>query len=320
VTQRWTESLNRYPKETRESPLALRVLLGLRRFDEAEALMDQGHKSHPRDVYFAQGLGEVALARGDYDTAIERWSTLRRQFPGVVQGYVLGVEALLAKKRLEAAEALAEQAVKQFPDEMIAYLGYARVAVQRQDWERALQRGQPVRERFDWLAGYIGTAQAMIHLGRHDEAEALLADARVRFPMEPGPVAELARSAQAKGDAPAAAERWKHLVQRFPLHMHSCLEAAESLRELGATAEAEVILRKAIEHFPDEARPMSELGMMLVRARDFTAAAEVWASMRAAFPDNEVAYIQGIDSLRQAGRSGEADVLLEQHRLRFKPT
>lgn len=318
ATELWTASLDHYPSETRSSPLALKVLLGLRRFDEAEALMQQGHKRHPREVDLVSGLAEVAQARGDHDAAIERWAALRKQFPGVLRGYVLGAEALMARNRLDEAETLAEQAIRRFPEEMTPYLEHARVAVQRQDWPLALQRWQPIRERFNFVGGHIGCAQAMIHLGRHDEADALLSEARIRWPIEPGPAAELARAAQARGNVPRALEHWKQLVQRFPLHMPSCLEAAASLEKLDAVAEAESVLRDAVHHFPTETRPLRDLGMLLHRRKDFTAAIEVWTTMRVTFPDNELAYTRGIEALGEAGHSAEAEALGQEHRRRFK--
>lgn len=319
ATELWAKSLGLYPRETRGSPLALKVLLGLRRFDEAEALMLQGRERHPREIHFASGLGEVAQARGDHDAAIEHWAVLRKQFPGVLQGYVMGAEALMARKRLDEAETLAEQAMRQFPEEMTPCLEHARVATQRQDWALALQRWQLIQGRFNFVGAHLGCAQAMIRMGRYEEADALLSEARVRWPVEPGPAAELARSAQARGDVPKAVERWRQLVQRFPLHMHSCLEAAGSMEKLGAAPEAANTLRDAIHHFPTEERPLRELGMLLDRQKDFAAAVKVWETMRQTFPDGEAAYTRGIEALNRVGRPDEAEALRQEHRLRFKP-
>jgi tetratricopeptide (TPR) repeat protein len=266
ATQIWIDLLNRYPTETRASRLALQVLIKLRRFDEAEALMRAGEKKHPRDYYFPMGLGEIAQAKGDHDEAIQRHAGLRKRFPGVVQGYTRGALSLAAKNRLDEAEALAEEAMQRFPDDIGGFLEYARLAGRREDWPEALRRWQIVQGEFSTKSfGYMGRAQAMIRLGRYDEADALLADTRIRFPTESGPFAEAARCATARGDVPEATERWKRRYQRFPLEVHGYWDAAWELEKLGAVAEAEAALRTAVDRFPNEERPVVELANLLQR-------------------------------------------------------
>ncbi len=318
ATELWTKSLDRYPRETQASPLALKVLLGLRRFEEAEALLRKGQKNAPRDPYFAIGLADIAHAKGEHDVAIERCAALRKQFPGVLQGYVVGAASLMIKDRLEEAEILTQKAITMFPEEVRGYIEHAYVATRRQDWQEALQRWQHVLNQFGHQSGYTCSAQAMIQLERYDEADAILSAALVRFPTETGPGAELARSAQARGDSPEAIKRWKRLVQRFPLHMLSCLWAAEALEILGEAAEAERILCEGVDHFPSDLPPIIHLGMLLLRHRQFQAAVEVYATMRQRFPENETGYIRGAEALRQADRADDAAILTEEHRRRFK--
>ena len=305
----WTQSLDLYPNETHRSPLALRVLLGLRRFDEAEELMKAGRKQHPREIYFARGLAQVAQAKGDHDAAIEYWAVFRKQFPGALDGYTLGAESLMARNRLEEAEELAKQAMAQFSNEMSGFLEYARIAVLREDWEEVLRRCKPMRDPFDYVFGYVGAAQALVHLGRFDEADAILRDGRTRFPTDAAIALEFARTAAARGDFEEAIVRWNRLAERFPLHIHSCLAAADALEKLGAIADAEHILREAVEHFPLEARPLSDLGRLLFRHRNFQAAADVWAAMRRTFPQDVTGYVRGAEALRAAGLVEEAKAL-----------
>jgi hypothetical protein len=68
--QFWHEAVARYPGFARGSRDALTILLGLRLFDEAEALMREGQRRAPRDLYYADGLARIAERRGDNEEAI----------------------------------------------------------------------------------------------------------------------------------------------------------------------------------------------------------------------------------------------------------
>jgi tetratricopeptide (TPR) repeat protein len=314
ATEIWATLLDTSPREALASPFALRVLLGLRRYEEAEALMVQGQKARPRDSYFAIGLAQVAQARGDHETAIERCAALRKRFPFVQEGYLMGAESLIFRRRPEEAELLAEQAMKLFPDEVKGFVSYGRIAVERQDWDEALRRWQLVLNRFDHQVGYLGSAQAMQQLGRPDEAEAILLPLATRFPTDPGFRIELARMAQTAGNIPVAIGRWEGVSRRFPLNLPGCMLAAEALEKLGAVAQAEEVLREAVDHFPTEPRPLIELGSLLLRREDFPAAVDVWATLRQTFPDKEISYVRGVEALVRAGRPEEAEALREEHR------
>ncbi|WP_428486525.1 tetratricopeptide repeat protein [Rhodopila sp.] len=317
ATQLWTQSLSRYPRETRNSPLALKVLLGLRRFDEAQALMQEGRTKNPREVYFARSLAEVAQARGNHDEVIRLCADLRKQYPGVMEGYGLAAGTFAAKGQLDEAEALAAETIKRFPDQLMGYLEYGRIADRRMDWPQALARWQVVQRQFGHHIGYTGTAQAMLRLERYHEADTLLSEARALFPTNLGIFTEFARSAQMKGDVMEAKERWNAVLKRFPQQPHGFFAAAEAFEALGEPAEAEATLRVAIDRFPREQRPFFELAHLLQRRGNVLAAAEVWAGLRQAFPDTEESYIHGAEALAHTGRSDEAEALRAEHRRRF---
>jgi tetratricopeptide (TPR) repeat protein len=159
--------------------------------------------------------------------------------------------------------------------------------------------------------------RALKHLGRYDEAEELLQRARVRFGMDPGPLSELASVAEARGDIPAAVQRWKDVLARFPLDIGVLFIASEAFERLGEPAEAEATLRAAIDRFPTELRPHTELARLLhLRLHEFAAAAEAWAAIRQTFPDNDEAYLRGAEALRSIGRADESDSILKAYKSR----
>jgi tetratricopeptide (TPR) repeat protein len=318
ATELWTKALERNPREARASPLAVKVLVGLRRFDEAETIMREGQIRHPNDMRFARGLAEIARDSGDDETALLRWVAVRKQFPGDMIGYAAGVGALRKLNRLSEAETLAERTMKLFPEEVLGFMEHAQIASLRQHWDDALRRWDLVRTRFDHSSGYLGAARAMIQLGRYDEAEALLSQCRIKTPTDSAPVIELARCAEARGDLPGAIDGWNRVAQRFSLHLPSCLAAASALQTLDAFADSENVLRDAIDHFPNEPRPLAQLGMLFLDRRNFPAAVNTFATMRSAFPDREEGYIYGAQALSQTGCREEAEALRGEHHRRLK--
>jgi predicted Zn-dependent protease len=319
ATAIWHSVVERYPVQLRASPLALELLLKLGHYDEAEALMHDGRKKHPREIYFAKGLGAVAHQRGDDDAAIEHYAALRKQWPGEVQGYVLGAQALAAKNRTEEAEVLTQQAMKQFPEEIGGFLEYGRQAARREDWVEAMRRWQIVQDAFPGRSfGYHGWAQALIGLGRYDEADEVLDVGRSKFPTESAWYAERARCAQLRGNFPEAVKWWKYRIERVPMEMYGYNNAAHALQEMGEYAEAEAILRGAVDRFPSEDGPSIMLAKFLHGRQDYSGEAEAWAALRQVYADNEESYTRGADALRRSGHPDRADALLEDYKTRFK--
>jgi predicted Zn-dependent protease len=249
----WAEACERFPTIARSSPLVLDLLLKLNRYDEAEALMLDGRKKHPGDVFYAKGLAKVAFERGDYEGAIERSAKMQKRFPGTWQGYVLGAQALASAGRLDEADAVAKTTMKRFPEEICGFLEYCRVAVRRQDWEESYRRWKLLQDSFPgWVFGPIGRAEALIGLRRYDEADEILTEARIRFPTESGLLACLARCACARGNVDEAIVRWRRAISLSPMEIHVYRSAAIALEEIREYGEAEAILLSAIERFPLE--------------------------------------------------------------------
>ena len=144
----WQEALVRYPRFAKKSPDALEILLGLQRFDEAEALMLEGQEREPRDPFYAEGYALVAERRGDTKEAIQRWNRVRKKFPGYWMGYVHGGRCLRRAGQLEAAEALNKKAIRLFPKDVRTWLESALIAEHRRDWPEAIRRWEVVCERF----------------------------------------------------------------------------------------------------------------------------------------------------------------------------
>jgi tetratricopeptide (TPR) repeat protein len=312
----WQEALARYPRFARGSRDSLEVLLGLRQFDEAEALMLEGNKRAPRDLYYADGYALVAECRGDNDEAIQRWDRVRKKFPGTSMGYVHGTICLNRAGQLAAADALNKKAIKLFPDDVRIWSESARIAEHRNDWPEAIRRWEVVCEKFKRAQGYLGIARGLKELGRIEEAEQRLREVHGSFPLEHAIAIALAQLARQRGDKEEAVRRWADTRRRFPLLPVGYREGIRQLLEMGRHVDAEPILLAAIDRFPAEAWPAVEYALLAHTQQDWEAAVARWGAVRAGWPDRQEGYLRGAEVLTALGRKDEAAELRAEHQRR----
>jgi tetratricopeptide (TPR) repeat protein len=290
------------PQAVAYSPAGLRLLLDLGGFDEADAMMRDGHKQHPSHPHFPSGGAQTAYRRGDFEEALRRCKSMRRKFSHIAAGYTIATACLNDLGRLEEAEAMMEMAVRKLPRDLDVLVEYARYAVSRKDWNEAVRRWQLVsRESNDFL-GLIGVAQALREMGRYDEAEEKALEAHTRFPKVMWPVVELATIASARGDFDKAVEHYKFSIKEFPFFYVAYTLGAEAARHAGQVATADEILGLAVT------RLRSHLGAHLEYARnahrrcDWPAAVERWALVRDRFPDCDEGREQEAQALTAVGQ------------------
>ena len=305
----WTGLVNRHPRETRGSRLALDVLIGLKGFDEAEALARQGVKNHPGEAHYLRGLMRIAKERRDWDELFKCSAILRKRSPGDPDGYLMPADALRSMNRLDEAEGLTRLATKRAGHHVLSLSGHAEVAFQRGDWNEAMKRFQSIVEMFDHTIGHYGLARTLHKMGRDADAEAILLRQADRVPSDASIRIELARLAQGRGEIDLAIERWSYVGGRYTTQLVPCMLAAEALQQLGAMDKSERILRFTAESFRGDHWPLGSLAALLSGQKRYAEAGEVWATVRQSFPDMESGYIKGADALESAGFPDKAGAL-----------
>nr|WP_294504481.1 hypothetical protein [uncultured Rhodopila sp.] len=249
ATEIWDKALKLHPREVNASPMKFRILYGLRRFDEAEALMLAGRKARPGNSRFLAGLIEIAGARGDQEALLRLCAEARARFPYLAIGYVRALWTLITGGRLDEAEVIAKKAMKFCPDEIMVYEPFAAIAMKQEDWEEALKRWQVILDRFESQnqSPYVQAARVLAKLGRFAEAEAILTPWLARLGSDLSCRLELARIAHEKGDTELAIRRWKQLAIAAPHDLQASIHAADGLISMNDLSGAETILREAVE-------------------------------------------------------------------------
>jgi tetratricopeptide (TPR) repeat protein len=120
---------------------------------------------------------------------------------------------------------------------------------------------------------------------------------------------QLARRLDAGGDAAAAAEEWRELLRRVPGVAAWRTRHAFSLADAGRLAEARSLLAEIVEERGD-AESRVNLGLILERAGEPDAAAELYRAALAADPHQEAARLDLAQLLARRGALDEAERLV----------
>jgi tetratricopeptide (TPR) repeat protein len=302
----WDQARLLLPNAILKAPESLEILLGLKRYGEAEALMQERKRRFPRDRVYLTGLARIAEARGDIAEALKQWEHVRDTSRDSPAGYVGCGNCLEVLGRLDEAEVQFDRAIQRAPDKLHGWLGRARISDLRQDWQESLKRWKLMADRFGFEPGFAGYARVLGELGRLQEAEEYLEEAAKLYPRNLVIGATRAHLAQRRGDLEVACERWAYVRAIAPYFSGGYLEGAHRLFEAKRHAEADDVLWRATERFPGETWPLADLARFAQRRGARDEAILRWHRLCAGFPEQSQSYSAEIDALKAAIQAGEA--------------
>jgi tetratricopeptide (TPR) repeat protein len=305
----WERARALMPNAVLKSPDSLDVLLSLERFDEADALMRERGQRIRGDRSHFTALAEIAERRGDLEEALRRWIVARDRVSGTINGYHGCARCLLALGRLDEAEAQYDAALRRGSHNRDANIGRAMISDRRKEWGESARRWKHVVDTFQWPPASTHYANALAELGRIDEAEALLKEQSSIYPGDLDIALTRSQLAQRSGDLAAATERWRTVRAIRPDFGPGYYEGARRLFEAGRHAEADDVIRIAIERFPRDSWPLLHYALLAHDRGDWIEAVDRWDALRRRFPEEERGFTMGAAALVAAGRDQEADAL-----------
>lgn len=306
---RWDEARRTMPNVVLESDDSLPILLGLKRYEEAEALMDQGRQHSPRNRRWLRALARIAQHRGDYEEAVRRWKAAQDSTMDTTEAWLNEATCLRFLGRHDEAEAVYDEVIRRRPDDLGALTERAKTSDERRDWLKSEARWRPLAERYKIGFVFAAYGRVLGELGRFDEAEGILDHSRAMFPANLDTAITRAHLAERRGDMTAACERWAELHRVAPYFQQGYHDWAECLLSVERHTEADSVMRDAIQRFPNESWPLFEYANLAHRRQDWKEAASRWEAFRRQFPDREEGYTLGTDALNAAGHHEEATAL-----------
>jgi len=302
----WNHAYTIFPNIAEGSGQALNLLILLKLFDEAEALLNRGRKRHPRQLYYLEGLAQVAYERRDLTEAIRRCAVLRKKHPRSIKGIWFEAASLRQLGRFDEAEKALSRGLRGNSGDLGLLIEYARIAELRKDWDGAMKRWTTIMDDHSHFAGAVGIANVLTELGRHDEADQLLSDVLPKWGGELSIWVGIVQVAENKGDWEEVARRWSTVRKRFPTDPMVYVRSLGPILKTAGRERAEEVLREGIEYIPDDPSLMIEYALLAHRGGEWTEAARRWAALRERFPRNPEGYEKGAEALAASGDTEEA--------------
>jgi Tfp pilus assembly protein PilF len=247
------------------------------RFQEAEDIGRTVIEIEPRNAQALHLVGEVALRRGDVETALRYVKRATESQPQFAEAHnTLGAAFKAAGKNDEAMKCY-RKAVQLKPDFVDALSNLGELLMWQNQVEDAtvpLRRALLINPGHVLALNNLGTA--LFWLERHEEAAAVLERAVSLRPDFANALTNLGNVRRALGQAEVAAEAHARALALAPEHAYHHMNYGNSLRELDDVAGAAAAFRRAIALSPNCEPAHNNLGAALL-------ASEVWAEGWAEF-------------------------------------
>jgi predicted Zn-dependent protease len=305
----WDQAKARFPEQPLISDIAIKLLLRLQLYEEAEFILRSGEKKFPNDPRFFEGLVLASYAQAKYTDALNLCRRSQKRFPKSVIGYSIAGASLSQLGRAGEAEEELTKAFRQVPDDAGLLIEHAKFAERREDWATALERWNKVYEIHKHAAGVSGAATALAKLGRFDEADKLIEEVRYRFGNEPVIWFTHANVAVLRNDMQSACNRWEFVQTRFPRSPIGYLESYKLLRILNRDDEAEAAISRGLDSLPEDAQLLITFARAAHHRRAWSDAAIRWSKVRKHLPQNREGYLEGAIALETLGAHEQASEL-----------
>ncbi len=226
--------------------------LGLGRLDSAEQAFRDAADADPDSPYATAGMGRVAFARGDTDTALSLLTRALAAAPG-------DPEIMRAHARFHLDAGNLESA--------------------RDAYLETLQAEPVTTLRYDSFATLSGLFETYMRLGEADKAEALAADALAAEPGHPLAHYLLGEHALRTDRKRAAAEHLQRTLSAFPNHLGALSQMGALSLEEGKLDAAEGYLRRALSIDEDNTQLRMQLARTMLLRREGDRALEALAPL-----------------------------------------
>lgn len=214
--KRWAELRDKFPYPPDGYIRDAYACMEMGEYAEAENLL--GHvlaRQHASAAYFA--LAESRRRQGYFRETEWLYAVIRNRFPQNQSGYALAARLMKDEGRYDEAEELCRQALRAIPAPAQIYAMLVEISSHQKDYAKCLLRSRHFRKLFPLQPGaYKSESDALISMGRHEEAEKMCREGMALIPHHPGLHCAYAGIASNTGRWPEAMRRWQTVKSEFP--------------------------------------------------------------------------------------------------------
>ena len=233
--------------------------------------------------------------------------TMEKDDSNSLKKILADIDNFIKQKNFEDARLCLEKVKLKSPNNPAYYKGLAKLAQANQEWDEALEMWQKLEQYSPQdMTAVIGQGNALIELGKFEEAETILQKAKVMWPDHPASYEGLARIAYRTKMWTKALKRWQEVESLFPESTIAIIGQGNALIELGEVEKAEKILEKAKTKWPDKPEFYERLAQLAQRREMRQLAYERWDEFTSHFPKHLGARIQSGHALIKLGKLDEA--------------
>ena len=279
--RRWLEVKSRFLNSAHAYLGLANCLRELGQTDEADAVYVAAAERFPDDVGLLRQWAGSASRRRQFDEAERRWAVVSERLPTHPAGLLGRAQSALDAGRREAAQALFEEAKARFPGDALAWMGWAESADEGADLPEALRRWELVRERFPRrFEGFTRPGDLLRRVDRFDDAEALLAEARRRFPQNKVVLFRSAMVAEPRTDWAGAVAYYAALHELSPMDRLALYGHIRALVRLGEPARAAAVVEDGLKQFPGDAVLRCVSAELALERGEHARAAAEWRAIK----------------------------------------
>ncbi|WP_027178147.1 tetratricopeptide repeat protein [Maridesulfovibrio bastinii] len=316
---RYSSLVNENPENISGYIGSANVLLKQGLLSDAKSVLKDCQKLFPGNLRLTERLGHIAISEGDYDEAYIYYSSLIKDHPENISGYLGLSNVLLILNFFDEAEECLGICVNNFPDNLFAKDRYANVALKKHNYEEAYIRySQIISIDHEKISAYIGLAVVLFQQKLLAEAEELLEFCKENLSKNLGIDNLYAKVAFNKLEYDEAFKRYSKLIDDFPNIPTGYIGQGHVLLEKQFNNAAEKIFENCIKMFPDSFEAKERYAYIAFRNKDYEKAYARYSDLEANYPDKVICSVWKLRSLLSLGLYGEFENAVRKFRDKYK--
>ncbi len=228
-------------------------LVALKRFDEAQAKVEEGLNKMPYQMYLLRIANDVYRASENREKSLEYANSLILHHPSDCLGYTKSAQDLVALKRFDEAQAIIKEGLDRMPNQLNLLHNANDVYRASGNREKSLEYANRliIHHPNDWN-GYTRSAQDLAALKRFDEAQAKVQEGLSKIPNQINLLHIANDVYRASGNREKSLEYAESLILHHPNDWSGYARSAQDLAALKRFDEARVKVEEGLSKIPNQ--------------------------------------------------------------------